>query len=237
MKSDGNYKTSQRIIVVPGELIAEGKLKIGSGAYSVDNRIYSEYLGIKSVKDNVVSVIPLNGKYNPKVGEMVIGYVENIAQSNWMVNINSIYPAMMLASDVPWRVGSNKLQNYIDIGEAIIAYVSEIDEVKHIRITMKSREFGRKIEDGITMTIPASKVPRVIGKSGSMISMIKDLTGCRIIVGMNGIIWLNGEKDNLAMAVNAVKKIDKNAQISGLTDNIKNMIMEWKNGISGDVDE
>ena len=52
-----------------------------------------------------------------------------------------------------------------------------------------------KFRGGIIVDITPTKVPRLIGKKGSMINMIKDKTNCKIIVGQNGLVWVKGEED------------------------------------------
>lgn len=53
-----------------------------------------------------------------------------------------------------------------------------------------------------------------------MVSMIKEATGCDIVVGQNGIIWFSGEPEGEVLAVKAFKKIEEDAHLSGLTDKI-----------------
>jgi exosome complex component RRP4 len=76
------------------------------------------------------------------------------------------------------------------------------------------------------LDISPSKVPRVIGKNGSMIQMLKNSTGCRIYVGQNGRIWIDGELDNIIKAVKAVKLIEEEAHSMGLTEKIKKLLEE-----------
>jgi len=60
--------------------------------------------------------------------------------------------------------------------------------------------------------------------------MIKQATDCKIIVGQNGVIWIQGEDPKLEiLAVETIKKIEKQAHISGLTDKIKDFL-EKKTG-------
>ena len=54
-----------------------------------------------------------------------------------------------------------------------------------------------------------------------MVSMIKEATNCRIMVGQNGTVWVQGEPKNEIIAIEAIRKIEKLAHMSGLTDEIK----------------
>ncbi|MEM2838912.1 MAG: exosome complex RNA-binding protein Rrp4 [Thermoplasmata archaeon] len=210
----------ERELVLPGEFLAEGKLKAGSGTYMENGKIFAAQLGIKSIRSNFVNVVPLAGQYIPKVGDQVIGMIIDIGPSNWLTEINSPYPAPLHITEVPWRVDFGDTARYLKVGDVILAKVLMVDEVKHIQVTMKERGL-RKLQGGQIIEIPHSKVPRVIGRNGSMIQMIKEYTNCRIIVGQNGRIWLDGDVDDIAIAAKAIRTIDREAQCLGLTERLK----------------
>ena len=48
----------------------------------------------------MISVIPLSGVYVPKGGDMVIGKVQDIQSSGWVIDINSISDAYLPLSGV-----------------------------------------------------------------------------------------------------------------------------------------
>ena len=84
-----------------------------------------------------------------------------------------------------------------------------------------------KIEGGMIISIGANKVPRVIGKEGSMVKMIKNATGCEITVGQNGRIWISGnDTDNEVAAKKIIELIADNVIEVGLTDRVEKFIGE-----------
>ncbi|MFA6710793.1 MAG: KH domain-containing protein, partial [Candidatus Methanomethylophilaceae archaeon] len=93
-------------------------------------------------------------------------------------------------------------------------------ESKKIQVTMNDSGL-RRLEGGQIVEIPYAKVSRVIGKSGSMIQMIKNMTDCRIFVGQNGRIWIDGDDERATVAVQAIEMIEANAQSSNLTEKVK----------------
>ena len=211
---------SVREIVVPGELLDSGKLKPGNGTYVADGKIFASQLGIKSTKSNYVNVIPLGGRYIPVTGDNVIGKVIDIGPSNWLIDINSPYPAPLHVNEVPWRVEFGDTARYLNVGDTILAKVLMVDETKRVQVTMKDQGL-RKLQGGQIVDISHSKVPRVIGKSGSMIQLIKSHTNCRIFVGQNGRIWLDGDIENIVVAIRAIRMIDEDAQTMRLTERVK----------------
>ncbi len=57
-----------------------------------------------------------------------------------------------------------------------------------------------------------------------MISLIKDETKCRITVGQNGLIWINGDKvEDELFAKKAIFHVAEKSFMSGLTEEMK----EW----------
>jgi exosome complex component RRP4 len=88
---------------------------------------------------------------------------------------------------------------------------------------MQDRD-ARKLSGGLLVEISPTKVPRLIGKQGSMISMIKEMTGTRIYVGQNGRIWIDGPDEGSATAVLAIRFIEDRAQAFGLTETVRDLL-------------
>ena len=58
-----------------------------------------------------------------------------------------------------------------------------------------------------------------------MVSMIKKATNCNVIVGQNGVVWIRGnEPDDEIITVKAMRKIEKESHVAGLTDKIKKFL-------------
>jgi exosome complex component RRP4 len=108
-----------------------------------------------------------------------------------------------------------------------MCHVLSVDEIKRVQLTMQERE-ARRLTGGMVMEISPTKVPRVIGKQGSMISLIKELTGCQIYVGQNGRIWLDGSDRDTAIAARAIRLVEERAQAFGLTEAVHELIEEMR---------
>ena len=79
------------------------------------------------------------------------------------------------------------------------------------------------------MHVTPTKIPRVIGRKGSMISMIKQETNCQIILGLNGVILVTGKNPvDEELAMRAIKKIEQESHTTGLTDRITQLLKEEK---------
>ncbi len=212
-----------REIVVPGDVLDGTGMKPGENAYVLDGKVRASVMGVRNVFQNTVGVIPLKGCYMPTSGDTVIGVIVDVGPSNWLVDIGAPYPAPLHVSEVPWKVEFGDTSRYLTLGNAVILKVLSVDESKKIQVTMKDSGL-RKIEGGRLVKITHSKVSRVIGKSGSMITMLKSMTDCRMTVGQNGMIWIDGDDENADVAVAAVEMIEAQAQARDLTEKIKAFI-------------
>lgn len=213
----------KRELVLPGDLLDESGAKAGDFAYVRDGKIYAAVLGIKNRTQLGVGVIPLYGQYMPVAGDLVIGIINDIGPSNWMVNINAPYPAPLHVNEVPWKVEFGDTSRYLKIGDVVLLKILSVDESKKIQVTMNDAGL-RKIEGGQLVEISHSKVSRVIGKSGSMIQLLKNMSDCRITVGQNGRVWVDGEGANAEVVASAIKMIESEAQANNLTEKIKDYL-------------
>jgi len=216
-------KESVREVVVPGELLAISSKKAGVGTYSEGGKIFASQLGIKTVRPDSISVVPLAGQYIPVTGDLVVGKIVDVGASNWLVDINSPYPSPLHVNEVPWRVEFGETRKFMSVGDIVLLMIVGVDETKRIRVSMQEHGL-RKLTGGTVMEVSPSKVPRVIGKNGSMIQMLKNMTSCRIYVGQNGRIWIDGELDSIVRAVQAIRMIEDEAHSQGLTEKVKALL-------------
>jgi exosome complex component RRP4 len=218
-----NENKVERELVIPGDFLSEEDLKSGMGTYSDSQRTYASQLGVKNIRAGYINVVPLGGRYIPRSGDYVIGNIMDIGPSNWLVDIRAPYPAPLHVNDVPWRVEFGDTARFLSVGNTILAKIQNVDEIKRVHVTMNDHDL-RKLTGGLITEISHSKVPRVIGKGGSMITLIKRYTKCRMFVGQNGRIWIDGNAEDIMVAVRAIEKIEAEAQILGLTDSIKTFL-------------
>ena len=207
-----------RKVVVPGDLLSEDAKKSGEGTFVRDGRVYSLLYGLANYRDKI-NVIPLAGKYVPAPGDNVIGIVKDITFSNWIVDINSPYDGLLHISEYPKRIESDEMSKYLHIGSSIMTRVKDVDPTMKVELTLNDRKLG-KIMTGQVIEISHTRVPRLIGKGGSMISMLKKEVNCNIFVGQNGRIWINGSAGDMDLALKTISLIEKEAHTNGLTDRI-----------------
>jgi exosome complex component RRP4 len=209
-------------IVVPGEIIAKGMSFLpGNGAYREQDNVVAKRLGMVSIEGKVIKLIPLTGTYSPKLKDRIIGRVIDVLMQGWRMDINCPYSAVLSLKDgtSEFIPRGADLTQYFGLGDYLVCQIVNVTSQKLIDVSMRGPGL-RKLKGGRILQISPQKVPRVIGKDGSMVSMIKEATGCDIVVGQNGVIWFSGEPEGEVLAVKAFKKIEEDAHLSGLTDKI-----------------
>lgn len=215
----------ERQLVLPGETLANGLDYLpGAGSYRLENELRSKLLGLVRLKDRFVSIVPLAGVYVPRQGDGVIAVVEDLQSTFWILNINSPYDAIMQIGEAVGEyvdLTRTDISAYYDIGDVVYAKVLNVSKSKQIQLTMNDPR-AKKLTGGRTLHITPSKVPRLIGKAGTMVEMIKAKTQCQIVVGQNGVVWIKGQKE--ALAAKAVLTIEREAHTTGLTDRMTAML-------------
>jgi len=223
-----------REIVVPGQLLSDNTNESGSGTYVKEGKVYSLLYGVTNVK-NRISVIPFSGKYIPSRKDFVIGTVFEITSSNWIFNIGSPYDGLLHVSEYPRRIESSMMKEILNIGDSAILRIKDVDASMKIELTLREKGL-RKIKGGRLIEVPSSKVPRVIGHNGSMVSMLKKETACEIFVGQNGRIWINGKDEDMDKLSEAIDMIIRESHTSGLTDKIS-QFLEVDKGTEKEIEE
>ncbi len=209
-------------LVIPGQVLADDEYYSGRGTFKENGKVCSSLMGLVSLRNKKIRVIPLKSKYVPKKGDVVIGKINDVRFSMWDVDINSPYSGILPAFEVFGRE-KKELNKVYDVGDVLFLRVVDVDEIKKAKLGLKGRGMG-KFKGGIIVDIAPTKVPRLIGKKGSMINMIKDKTNCKIVVGQNGLVWVKGDEDMEQLTKDVIHLIEAEAHTSGLTNKIKNKL-------------
>ena len=227
-------------LVTPGELLAEGEYLSGENTYMEQNKIYASRIGLVDTDNKKLNVVALRAFYVPKVGDIVIGTVMEVGFNGWTIDIKAPYSALLRASDVlsrPFKPQNDELSAVLNNGDLIVAKIASYDRAHDPQLTVGEPGLG-KITRGQILHVTPTKIPRVIGRKGSMISMIKQETGCQIILGLNGVILVTGKApEDEEIAIEAIRKIEQESHTSGLTDRVTQLLKERKGKIEEKMEE
>jgi len=220
-------ENTKRKYVIPGDVITTGPFRPEQNVILDGDRIVATAVGISEIYDDSVKVIPLAGKYYPKIKDLVIGKVVSHSSLSWELDINSSYVGFLPAQDVFGRnftPSADELTAKLKKGDLVVARIANSDRSRDPLLTISDRELG-KIDSGELVEISPSKVPRLIGKRGTMIQTIELATNAVITIGQNGRVVVSCEnEDGLLKAKKAIRMVEEQAHIANLTDRVKSML-------------
>ena len=218
---------NKRKYVIPGDLITTGPFRPEQNVILEGDKIISTTIGISEIYDDAVKVITLTGKYIPKIDDLVIGKINSHTSLSWELDINSCYVGFLPAQDVFGRdfsAHADELSSKLKTGDLVAARIANFDRTRDPLVTISDRDLG-KIDSGVLVKISPSKVPRLIGKKGSMIQMIEMATDAAVTIGQNGWVVISCESpEGLLKAKKAIEMVNEKAHVANLTDQIKEML-------------
>ncbi|MCL4403140.1 MAG: KH domain-containing protein [Candidatus Marsarchaeota archaeon] len=195
-----------REIIFPGQSVERTASR--EGTYMEGGKVYSKIIGLYD--DSNGNIISLEGAWRPRMGEKVVGVVSEIGRKDTY--------KVVLSTNTEGIIISGRYERFrFKVGDVIEASIARVESESSVVL-----ERPKPLGDGMIIEIKPTKVPRVIGKGNTMIDQIANLTKCRISVGMNGLVWLND--GDLRLAVSALRRIEREAHTSGLTEKIKKML-------------
>jgi exosome complex component RRP4 len=220
-----SHPSGDRILVLPGEEVPSRGLKPGPGTYRVGGKIYASVLGLLSERPPDVHVVPLSGRYIPKPGDVVVGTVTDVQSTFWLLDIGAPRWAPLHMTGTPFQVDVGETDRHLHIADAVVVRVENLDPTGRIGVTMLGEGLGR-LEGGTIARISAARVPRVVGRGGSMIQTITRATGARVVIGQNGRIWIDGTAEAIQRVTEVLRLIEENGQRPGLTDRVSDYLRE-----------
>lgn len=207
--------------VIPGDIIAKGKVEAGPNTVKVGDAVISTRVGVVQLRGKVVSVNALAAHYTPKRGDKVVGVVARVDTYGWEIDIDAPSFGYLPAQSVfgrSFNPQTHDPKSVLNVGDIVLC---EIDAVRVVggpllRVT-KRRGFKLK---GFLFKLTPSKIARFIGRRGSLTEALKRETGCRITIGQNGIIVVDGEPEKVALIAKALELVEEKPYVSGLTEEI-----------------
>ena len=218
---------NKRKYVIPGDVVTTGPFRPEQNVILEGEKIISTAVGISEIYEDSVRVISLNGKYIPKIDDLVIGKVNSHTSLSWELDINSCYVGFLPAQDVFGRnfsAHTDELATKLKPEDEVAARIAPFDRTRDPLVTISASELGA-IDSGVLVKISPSKVPRLIGKRGSMIQMIEMDTNAAVTIGQNGWGVVSCEKpEGLLKAKKAIEMVNQKSHVANLTDQIKEML-------------
>jgi exosome complex component RRP4 len=213
----------ERKQVIPGDVITRGNYRYGSYIEKRGEEYVALRVGLAEVGPEEVKLNPLSGPYLPRPDDQVIGKVVDINGFGWVVDINSAFDGFLPASFVFGRdfsPATHDLSSKFAVGDVIGARIESFDRSRDPQLSIRGEGYG-KIPRGDIIKISPTKVPRLIGRRGSMINLISERTGCDVQVGQNGVIVVVGPPEGIVKTATVIKMIEDEAHAADLMGKVE----------------
>ncbi len=217
--------------VIPGKFLGNvDRVEYTPYYFKEGGNLFASTTGMARVNGKNIRVIPSKGRYLPKEEDVIIAVVTEAHSNRWHLDINSPYECIMFERMLlkenerggrrdyrAPRRDERRIPEKFEVGDILSVKISRVDEVNFCEAIKPW-----KLERALILEVNPKRVPRVIGKKRSMLNLIKNGTGCKIIVGQNGRIWIKGPNEEFVVSV--INKIIREAQSEGLTNRIKKLL-------------
>ncbi|TDL24006.1 hypothetical protein BD410DRAFT_767891 [Rickenella mellea] len=178
----------------PGEsLTSSHAFMRGHGTYVEEDEVISSVAGTIERVNKLVTVRALRTRYNPEVGDLVVGRITEVAARRWKVDANSRQDAVLMLSSVnlPGGVQRRKLEsdelqmrNFFEEGDLLVAEVQAFFADGAMSLHTRSLKYG-KLRNGQLVVVPPILVRRLKSHFYSL------PCGVDLILGLNGFIWVS----------------------------------------------
>jgi exosome complex component RRP4 len=196
--------------VVPGDNLGNlGRFEAGHGVLIKNDTLLATKNGKLIIKNDVLTIEPSHTTYIPRPSDLVIGYVEGCTNNIWFIDIGAPFNAILPMSLGPSKASFGSTRKVLDIGEAILCRVQEVEETHSSVVTMKGMGL-RKINTGSIDEIDPHLIGYLKINNNVLLKEIKEETDCRIITTDNGRIWIDGNVSGITLARNKLNLISEN---------------------------
>lgn len=214
----------EREVVTPGQLLSDDPRSAGAYTYVYNGKVYAAVAGIIQFRDSKVNILPAKSPYKPSESDTIVGIITDSKPSHYEVDLGWHLVGFL-------HTVGRRARTRLQIGDVVYT------RVKYSGVRGVFLEGGRelvKIDRGLLMRVSPVKIPRIIGKKGSMLHVLSSESGCKLYVGRNGFIAIVGESPEKEFAVaSAIKMIESESHLPGLTERVTHHIR--KKIIGGEV--
>lgn len=210
-------------VVLPGKLLTDNNYKLGCGTFKENGKIYSNMTGLVYFDSDVVSVIPFKNAYKPKYGDLVIGRVTSSSYSSWGININTTYHGFLPTNEL-YDNHEQNISHIINVKDMLLLRVSNVDEINRVKLTLRAHGLG-KFNQGIIIKVKQPTIHFLSEENAFLTTLIQEYTQTDVIVAKNGLIWINGLRDNVAEILKIINYIDENPFMHNLVKTVQSMII------------
>ncbi|PPQ69502.1 hypothetical protein CVT26_002848 [Gymnopilus dilepis] len=189
-----DFESSGSRLTCPGETLTSSQAYMrGHGTYVDNEEVIASVAGTIERVNKLVTVRAIRSRYNPEVGDLVVGRITEVQPRRWKVDAHSRQDAVLMLSSVnlPGGVQRRKLESdelqmrgFFEEGDLLVAEVQAFFSDGAMSLHTRSLKYG-KLRNGQLVVVPPILVRRL--KS----HFLTLPCGVDLILGLNGYIWVS----------------------------------------------
>ncbi|KAI9573865.1 hypothetical protein HD554DRAFT_2202028 [Boletus coccyginus] len=186
--------TTAANLTYPGETITSAHNTMrGHGTYLDKEQVIASVAGSVERVNKLVTVRAVRTRYNPEIGDLVVGRITEVQPRRWKVDANGRQEAILMLSSVnlPGGVQRRKLESdelqmrtFFEEGDLLVAEVQAFFSDGAMSLHTRSLKYG-KLRNGQLVVVPPALIRRL---KSHFISLP---CGVSLILGLNGYIWVS----------------------------------------------
>ncbi|OQR78555.1 exosome complex component RRP4-like [Tropilaelaps mercedesae] len=198
LDTDGGSQVA-KVVVSPGTTITtDGGYMRGHGTYvEEDNGLLSAVAGVVEKVNKLITVRPLKTRYNPEVGDVVVGRIVQVCQKQWKVDVGGRLNAALHLHSVNLPGGELRrksiedelmMSQYLIDGDLVSAEVQNVGVDGGVSLHTRNLKYG-KLGQGALVRVSPSLVKRCKTHFHNLPN------GVHLIIGLNGFIWVTPDTE------------------------------------------
>lgn len=116
------------------------------------------------------------------------------------------------------------MNQIINIKDILLLRVAQVDEINRVKLTIRSHGLG-KFNQGTIVRVKQPTVHFLSEENAFLTSMIQEYTCTDMIVAKNGLIWINGLKENVDKILKIIEEIENQPFKHNLIKIVQSKIM------------
>ncbi|EER23164.1 exosome non-catalytic core subunit rrp4 [Coccidioides posadasii str. Silveira] len=249
-------RLSKNTIVTPGEVVTDDPQWMrGHGTFtpappgisstaqsSLSSTIIATVAGTVLKTNKLLSVYPLRARYNPEIGDLVVGRIVEVQSRRWKVDVAAPLLANLPLSAINLpggilrkRTTADELQirSFFNEGDLVVAEVQSVHQDGSASLHTRSLKYG-KLRNGIFLAVAGmggAGVARGTGvvRSRRQVWTVPGANGgsdIEVILGVNGYIWISkradvaAEDSGMGMSITRLEDMVSGTMYSSQNDEI-----------------
>lgn len=231
---DGHLPTSKRArrghgyggneeddIVTPGEVITDNPQWMrGHGTYTAgrdDKTIVSSLAGVVARTNKLLSVRPLRARYQPEVGDLVVGRIVEVQPRRWRVDVGAAQLAGLPLSAINLPGGIQRrrtetdelaIRSFFAEGDLLVAEVQQLYAEGGAVLHTRSLRYG-KLRNGVFLAVGGAGAGGGVARSrrqvwtmevGALAAGAGGGARVDVVLGVNGYVWVSKHVEDQSLA-------------------------------------